>query len=157
MSHVRKTIRNGVVTLLNNSTHALWTLAYPTRIPPTRQQAWDFIMVYPSEEPVQAELIHSPNVYTREMTLNVIGMLRMPGNTDTQSIEDKMDAMAVDIETRLTYAALSAVVSGVESFYLVSTAMDVIVTEDDKVDHAELSTVWRVGYSTTEGAPETFI
>jgi hypothetical protein len=157
MSHVRKTIRDAVITLLNASTHAKWTLAYPTRIPLHRQQPWDYIMVYPSEEPVQAELIHSPNVYTREMTLNVIGMLRMPGNTDTQTIEDKMDAMAVDIETRLTYAALSAAVAGVESFYLVSTAMDVIVTEDDKVDHAELSTVWRVGYSTAEGAPETFI
>lgn len=156
MSHVRQQIREAVTTLLNASTHSKWTRAYETRIPSARQ-VWDYIMVYPSDEPVVAELIHSPNIYTREMTLNVIGMLKMPGNTDTQTIEDKMDAMAVDIETRLTFSALSAVVSGVEAFYLVSSSMDVIVTDDDKVDHAELSTVWRVGYSTAEGAPQTFI
>jgi hypothetical protein len=157
MSHVRQTLREAVATLLNASTHTKWTRAYETRIPTTRQQQWDYILVYPAAEAVQAELIHAPNIYTREMTLNIIGMLRMPGNGDTQTIEDKMDAMSVDIETRLTYAALVAAVSGVESFYMESTSMDVIVTEEGAVDHAELSMVWKIGYSTAEGAPSTFI
>lgn len=157
MSHVRQTVREAVATLLNASTHSNWTMAYETRIQTSRQQQWDYILVYSATESVQAELIHAPNIYTRELTLNVIGMLRLPGNGDTQTIEDKMDAMAVDIETRLTYAALVAVVSGVESFYLESTSMDVIVTEEGTVDHAELSMVWKIGYSSAEGAPSTFI
>lgn len=157
MSHVRQTVREAVATLLNASTHSNWTFAYETRIPTARQQQWDFILVYPATEAVQAELIHAPNIYTREMTLNVVGMLRLPGSGDTQTIEDKMDAMSVDIETRLTYAALVAAVSGVESFYLESTSMDVIVTEEGAPDHAELSMVWKIGYSTAEGAPSTFI
>lgn len=157
MSHVRQTVREAVATLLNASTHTRWTRAYETRIPTSRQQQWDYILVYPAAEGAQAELIHSPNVYTREMTLNVVGMLRLPGNGDTHTIEDKMDAMSVDIETRLTYAALVAAVPGVESFYMESTSMDVIVTEDGAVDHAELSMVWKVTYSTAEGAPSTFI
>jgi hypothetical protein len=157
MTHALQTTREGVVTLLNNGTHTKWTRAYANRIPTQRQQQWDFLMVYTSEESVNAELIHSPNIYTRELSINVIGMLRLPGNGDTQTIEDKMDAMSEDIETRLTYAALVAVVPGVESFYLESTNMDVIVSEEGAVDHAELSMVWRATYSTAEGSPGTFI
>jgi hypothetical protein len=157
MSHVRQTVREGAATLLNNGTHNKWTRAYETRIPTQRQQQWDFLMVYTSAEVSTAQLVHAANIYSRDLTLNVIGMLRLPGSGDTQTIEDKMDAMAVDIETRLTFSALKAIVPKLETLYLESTNMDVIVTEEGAVDHAELTMSWRATYANAEGAPETFI
>jgi hypothetical protein len=90
------------------------------------------------------------------MVLSVAGMLRLPGTGDTYTIEDKMDEVAAEIETKLTQSALREEVMQVGSLALVSTSMEVII-EEDGVDHAEVITSWRVGYSTLEGSPETLI
>jgi hypothetical protein len=157
MSHTRQQVREAFVSLLNSGTHAKWTRAYESRIPTARQPAWNYLMVFcPSDISVK-ETIHPTSIYSRDTTVNVIGMLRLPGNGDTQTIEDKMDAMAVDIETRLTYAALNAILPKVQNLSLDSSSFDVIVDEEGSPQHAELTMVWRVGYSHDEGAPETFI
>lgn len=155
MSHTRQQIREAVATLLNTSA-TLWARAYETRIPSSRQ-VWPYLMVYAVNEAATAELIHSPNVYTRDLTIHVVGMLRLPCSGDTETIEDKMDAIASSVETKLTFATLKAALSGVESLVLESTSMDVVVTEEGAIDHAELTMVWRAGYSTAEGSPDTFI
>jgi hypothetical protein len=156
MSHTRQQVREAITTLLNASTHSKWTRAYETRIPSTRQN-WPYLMVFcPSDTSIK-ETIHPTSIYSRDTTVNVIGMLRLPGSGDTQTIEDKMDAMAADIETRLTYAALNAALPKVQNLSLDSSSFDVVVTEEGEISHAELTMVWRVGYSHDEGAPETFI
>jgi hypothetical protein len=114
-------------------------------------------MVFAVGDSAIKETIHPSAIYSRDITINVIGMLRLPGSGDTQTIEDKMDAMASDIETRLTYAALNATLTKVETFALESTNMDVVVDEEGAVDHAELTMIWRATYANNEGAPDTFI
>ena len=69
-------------------------------------------------------------------------------------------AEAVTFGTSITTA--TTVSSDGGGFDLIDTttihvSMDVIFTEEGQVDHAELSMVWKIGYSTAEGAPSTFI
>jgi hypothetical protein len=156
MSHVRQQTREAITALLNSGTHAKWTRAYETRVP-SQRQVWPYLMVFSPSDISVKETIHPASIYSKDTTINVVGMLRLPGSGDTQAIEDKMDAMAVDIETRLTYTALNASLPKIQNFSLDSSSFDVITTEEGEVSHAEITMVWRVGYYHNEGAPETFI
>lgn len=155
MSHCRQQAREAIATLLNVSP-ARWTRAYETRIPSSRQ-VWPYLMVYAVGDTANKETIGVTGIYSRDVTLNVVGMLRLPGSGDTQTIEDKMDALASAVETKLTYSALTTALSGVETISLESTSLDVVVTEEGEIDHAEVTMLYRVTYSHNEGSPDTFI
>ena len=155
MSHARQVIREAIATILNTMP-TLWTRAHETRVPSPRQ-VWPYLMVFAVNDASLKQTIHPTSIYDREVTINVIGMLRLPGSGDTQTIEDKMDAVASGVETKLTHAAMQAIVPNVLTFYLESTALDVVVTEEDAVDHAEITMVYRASYAINEGAPDTLI
>jgi hypothetical protein len=115
-------------------------------------------MVFAESESSQAGTVNAPCVYQRDLTLIVTGMLRLPGTGDTYTIEDRMDECAAEIETKLTQSALRAEVAQVQSLELVSTGMEVIVEDfDGGVNHGEVMTSWRIGYSTLEGVPGTLL
>lgn len=154
MSHARKIIRSAIATVLQSRLDT-WGHVTESRIQSPRQ-IWPYLMVFAESESSDAITMNNPSIYERTAIINVVGLLRLPGTGDTQTIEDKMDAMAADIETKLTQTTLRAVVSKVETLTLVSTKMDVIM-EPDGVDHAELHQTWKVTYSTREGLPETLI
>lgn len=154
MSHARKTIRNAVATILKTSP-SNWSSVAESRIQSTRQQ-WPYLMVFADSETSEAVTMTLPMPYERDVTISIVGLLRLPGTGDTYTIEDKMDAVAAEIETKLTTATLRAAVSKVQSVMLVASKMDVIL-EEDGIDHAELNQTWQVSYSTLEGLPESFI
>jgi hypothetical protein len=115
-------------------------------------------MVFAESESAQAGTVNDPCDYERNLTLIVTGMLRLPGNGDTYTIEDRMDECAAEIEAKLTQSALRAEVAQVQSLELVSTGLEVIVEDfENGVNHGEVITSWRIGYSTEEGSPETLI
>lgn len=153
MSHGRKLIRSAIATLLNTSPVA-WTSVQETRIESPRQ-IWPYLMVFAESESSELETIGTAGIYERAAIISVVGLLRLPGTGDTVSIEDKMDTMAVEIETKLTRSTLGATVR-VGTLSLIATKMDVII-EEDGVDHAELNMTWAVSYSTAEGASEVLI
>ncbi len=113
-------------------------------------------MVFAESEQSEQTTVNNPTVYGREMSLNVAGMLRLPGTGDTYTVEDKMDGLAAEIETKLTQTTLRALVPSVLSISLVNTSMEVIL-EDDGIDHAEIILSWRIKYSTLEGIPGTLL
>lgn len=154
MSHARKTIRNAIATILKSSP-SNWTSVSESRIQSTRQQ-WPYLLVFADSETSEPMTLTLPMPYERDATISVVGLLRLPGTGDTYTIEDKMDAVAAEIETKLTTTTLRAAVSRVQSVMLVASKMDVIM-EEDGIDHAELNQTWRVSYSTLEGLPEAFI
>ena len=154
MSHARKTIRSAIATILKVSPDT-WSSVAESRIQSTRQ-IWPYLMVFAESESSSGATMNNPMVYEKEVILSIVGLLRLPGTGDTQTIEDKMDAMAAEIETKLTQTTLRAAVPRVQDLTLVVTKMDVIL-EEDGVDHAELNQTWKVSYSTMEGLPEALI
>lgn len=154
MSHARQTIREAIATLLRN-TPTNWGSVLETRLQSTRQE-WPYVMVFADSETSNAMTVHAPTVYSRSLTIFVVGMLRLPGTGDVQTVEDLMDDLAVEVETKLTSTTLRAIVSKVEAVELVATKMDVIL-EVDGIDHAEVHMTWRVQYATAEGAASTLI
>ena len=152
MTHARQSIREAVATVLSRNPVA-WKLVTQTRIPSTRQ-IWPYLMVFAEGETVTGSTVNNPAALDRELILTVAGMLKMP--TDTEIIEDKIDECAAEIEQKLTQSALRAELPKVQSITLVSTSME-IVQEEDGIDHGEIITSWRIGYSTLEGFPDTLL
>ena len=156
-AHARQAIREGAANLLKTSP-ANWGQVYETRIVKKRPTK-DFLIVFSDGDASEKDSIHEIGDYERRCTLVVVGHLRMPGNTDTETIEDRMDAVAAEIETRLTFSTLQAVsgLSKLGSLDLTSTEMNVVVDEQDQPDHAEVTLLFVAGYTTAEGSPATLI
>lgn len=154
MSHARKTIRSAIATILKSSP-TNWQSVTETRIQSPRQ-VWPYLMVFAESDVATPLSVNLPGMYDREITIAIVGLLRLPGSGDTYTIEDKMDAVAAEIETKLTTATLRAAVPKVQILSLRSSKMDVIL-EDNGVDHAQVHQTWTVMYSNTEGLPEALI
>lgn len=150
--HARQQIREAVATVLSRGSVS-WKSVTQTRIPSNRQ-IWPYLMVFAESEVSSQSTVNDPCIYEREVTITVAGMLKMP--TDTSIIEDRMDECAAEIEQKLTQSALRGELQQIQSLTLISTSMEV-VQEEDGIDHGEVITSWRIGYSTLEGSPDTLI
>jgi hypothetical protein len=151
--HARQTIREAVAAILSRQSIA-WRIVTQTRVPAARQ-IWPYLMVFAEGEAVQPVTVNDPCIYDRDMTLTVAGMLLLPGTGDRETIEDQIDTLSAEVETKLTQSALRAELPQVQTLALVSTDMELVEEEDGK--HAEVILSWRIGYSTEEGSPETLI
>lgn len=160
MAHARQTIREAIATILA-TTPTNWASVLQTRMV-TPRQIWPFLMVYAVEEQSEQMLIHPGGIYDRSATIHVVGMLKMPGTGDgtgnMETVEDRMDALAAEVETKLTKASLKALVAKVHTLALQSTGMEIVVNDEDgSISHAAVTQVWNVTYATTEGLPEVLI
>ncbi len=158
--HARQTIREAIATILATAP-TNWSSVLQTRIATTRQ-VWPFLMVYAVEESAEQLLIHPTGIYDRTATIHIVGMLKMPGTGDgsgnMETVEDRMDALSSEVETKLTNATLKASVSKTQLLALQSTSMEIVINDEDgSISHAAVTQVWSVAYSTSEGAPETLI
>lgn len=151
--HARKQVRDAVATLLNASPVNL-QLVTPSRIASSRQ-VWPYLMVFADGETSEPITVTEPMVSQRSLSVAVVGMMRLPGTGDTQTVEDRMDALAEEVETKLTTAAVRGLVA-INSCSLVSTVMDVFI-EEESVDHAEIKLVYNIVYTTLDGAPSALI
>lgn len=154
MSHARQTIRNAVAAILSVNPVA-WKAVTETRIPSGRQ-IWPYLMVFAESDQLAAATVNTPCVYGRELLLHVGGMLRLPGTGDTYTIEDRMDAVAAEIETKFTQSTMRAALSQIQSVELTRTTMEVVI-EEDGIDHAEVILSFKISYSTLEGLPESLL
>jgi hypothetical protein len=158
--HARQTIREAIATILA-TTPTNWVSVLQTRIA-TQRQIWPFLMVYVVDEQTEQMLIHPAGIYDRSATIHIVGMLKMPGTGDgtgsTETVEDRMDALCAEVETKLTNATLTAVTPKAKTLSLQSTSMEIVLSdEDSNISHAAVTQVWSVTYVTTEGLPETLI
>jgi hypothetical protein len=136
------------VTILQTGT-AHWCSVTNSRVISSRQK-WPYLLVF-SDGDISRHEHHIPFLYDRMMMVTVVAMVNLPGNSDTETVEDRMDSIAVDIENKLTADALGAYVYGVDKFDLVSTKMNVILTESMQMHHAELTMSFHASYTTMEG------
>ena len=154
-NHARQQIREAVATLLKVSP-ATWGPVFETRIPSSRA-VLPYLMVFSDGESADQISVNSPCVYLRDLNLVVAGRLRLPGNNDTETIEDRMDALAAEVETKLGFSSLLTTLSQLKSIRLTSTEMNVIVNEDDAPQYAEVTLAFVAQYATTEAAPTVLI
>jgi hypothetical protein len=152
--HARKQIRDAVGVLLRAGKSPNWNHVISERLLAQRQ-LWPYVMVY-SESDIGDPNVNNPAAQLRELSLIIRWVDKLPGNNDRYTIEDKMDAAAAEIETRLTTTAMVAQLSLVKQFTLVDTALDVVEV-DDEPDRAELTLNWQIVYATMEGNPVVLI
>lgn len=152
--HARQTIREAVASILSRNPVA-WKSVIESRIASSRV-IWPYLMVFAESDSSEPTTVSDPCIYGRELSLAVVGMLRLPGTGDTYTVEDKMDAVAAEIETKLTQSILRGSVPSIQSLTLSSTVMEVIEDGDGSY-HAEVRLDWRVGYSTLEGSPGSLL
>jgi hypothetical protein len=156
MSHARQQIREQIATLLK-VTPTNWASVFETRII-TARAVMPFLLVYVSNESSEQILIHPTGMYQRTASITIHGMLKMPGMGNgtslTETVEDRLDAMASEIETKIK----STTVTKAKGISLQSTDFNVAVNESDgSVSHAELIQAWTVQYMTVEGSPDTLV
>ena len=154
MAHARQTIREAVGTILA-LTPVTWNSVVESRIASNRQ-IWPYLMTFVESESSEASTVNTPTVYQRILLLTIIGMLKLPGTGETTTIEDKMEALALEVETKLTQATLRAIVPLVHRLEMMSATMDVVIDPDGS-DHGEIVLRYQVGYATLEGVSATLI
>jgi hypothetical protein len=154
MSHIRQQVREAIAAVLAASSVS-WRSVIESRVASTRQ-IWPYVMVFSTGDSLEVISVNDPTIYSRTINIAIVGMLRI-ANTDTITIEDKMDVMALEVETKLTNAAIRAVLPGIESLAITSTSLDLIVTDDDAIDHAEVTITCEVICANAENAPSTIL
>lgn len=152
MAHVRQQIREAAETILN-ATPTNWSRVFLSRISPQRDLP-PHLLVYVSAESSEADDIHVNHLQMREVTLTVRGRHRI---VDGELIEEKLDAIASEVETKLKTTAVRALIPGVQSFVLTSTSFDELVDDEYERSYAEVTMTFRVRIFTTEGVPATFV
>lgn len=157
VAHARQAIREAIAKVLSTSPVA-WTQVVESRISSPRQ-IWPYLMVFAESDIAGKISVNLPCIYRRSLSITVVGMLRLPGSGDHSTIEDRMDALAAEVETKLTNTTLRAVtgMTQIESLTLTSTQMDVAIDEDNSIDHAEVQMSFDVAYAVAEGAPAVIL
>lgn len=155
MSHARQQIREAVAARLRTSS-SQWGVVFETRLP-TPRAVIPYLMVFADGESAAPATDGEPLVYQRRLNLVVSGRLRLPGNNDTQTVEDSMDALAAQVETTLTFAGVQASLAQLQALHLASTEMVVVTNEDAQPQHAEVTLAFVAEYYTQEGIPATLV
>lgn len=152
--HSRTQIREAVAGILKQET-GLWAHVYESRIDYPRA-IWPYLKIYADRDDNTRISVHSPHTQEHALSLNIVGLLKIPTG-ETETVEDQMDAIAALIEQTLTEKQLFGTLPLIKQLTLQSTQMDVILSTDDTISHAEVTTNWMIKYMTLEGVPETLI
>jgi hypothetical protein len=148
---IRRQILDAFAASLAKATN--WGLVHTTRIQNVRQ-VWPYLMVYSTGDAIEQIVATDPNIYLRSVDVVVVGMLRL---SDWSETEERMDALSLEVEQRITSEAIRALVPQIQSMELVSTALDIVITEDDAIDHAEVTVNFRVVCANSENDPSVLI
>ena len=154
-NHARQQIREAVATLLKVSP-VTWGPVFETRVPSSRA-ILPYLLVFSDGESVDSISVNSPGICLRDLNIVVAGRLKLPGNNDTETVEDRMDALASEVETKLAFSALLATLTQLKSFRLASTEMVVVIDDQDSPQYAEVTLAFVARYATAEAAPTTLI
>jgi hypothetical protein len=152
--HARTQIRRAAADLLKPEVGGAWALVWQSRIDYPRE-LWNYLKVFTDREDAQRISVNSPATRERSVSLNVVAMIRVSNNFE--EVEDRMDDLAAYIESMLTEDAMRAAWAMIVHVDLQSSAMDIVLNAEEKIDHAELTLTFAVRYRTLDGAPESLI
>ena len=131
-----------------------WTGVYSQRTPPQRE-VWPYVMVYSEAESGTQEIIGLPGIYLRELTIVTVGKSQIIQDYHDK-IENTLDTIAAEIETKLTTATLQASsgMANIKSLALIDTMIDTVI-DDSGPRYGYIVLTWRIQYMTAEGIPAT--
>lgn len=153
MAHVRKQIRDAVAGLLS-AAPVEWKRVFASKTPPDRD-VLPYLLVYVDSGDYDTLDIHSGHRQQRDYDAVVSCRTRL---IDGEDLENKLDAMAAEVESTLTFSALNTALGGkLRSLELVSDSSDNEVQEGESRTIAEIVLNWRVRVVTIEGNPETLV
>jgi hypothetical protein len=148
MAHVRKQIRDAVVTALTGLT-TTGSNVFATRVYPLASAKLPGLCIYTAAEDAELEIMGSNRTLMR--SLDVIVEAYAQGTT---TVDNSLDQIALEIEEAL--AADSGVDALVKDIYLTRTDIDLDGGESEKVIGAARLT-FRAVYRTAENDVETAI
>lgn len=153
--HARQQIRSALATLLK-ATPTTWGQVFETRIP-TSRAVLPYLLIFSDGESIDENVTDRIGFYQRDANIIISGRLRLTGNNDTELIEDRIDAMAAEIESKITFSSILTTLPAIKGLHLNSTDIAVVVDDQDAPQYAELTLNYLVRYYTAEGAPTSFI
>lgn len=153
MSHARQQIRDALTTLLNTSP-TNYKRAYNTRIPPM-QQVWPYVLLWFDNESIDETTINPAWWQMRVGTMTIDCRTQLPMR-ETESLENRLDEMALEIEQKLVSSASVAAVD-IKNIRLLNTAMDVILDDENNPSYGSARMTYEIKYCTNEGTPQTLI
>ncbi|MCP4141629.1 MAG: hypothetical protein GY755_15370, partial [Chloroflexi bacterium] len=128
MSHARKQIRVAVESLLSDSP-VNWQRVFDSRLSPQRD-VLPYLNFYVESEVTQPQTIHPGFIQSRVMALVINGRTRI---VDGEEIENALDTMAEEIEQKITFDSLNALLGGkLKSIYLDSSASSFVEDERER-------------------------
>jgi hypothetical protein len=158
--HARNQIIEAMASILSRNPVAWKSVAVTSE--PSARQIWPYLMVYPDGDQGDAVInitVSDPAMHDREMTVFARGMLKAP--TDSTLMQGMVDKCSGEIDKKITQAALRAQLPNSSSMTLapIATNWRLVLAEDDPdgIDHIEVFSSWRIGYSVLEGSPEVLI
>jgi hypothetical protein len=152
--HARTQIRRAAADLLKPDVGSAWALVWQSRVDYPRE-LWNYIKIYTDREDAQRITVNSPPLRERSVSLNVVAMIRVSNNFE--EVEDRMDDLAVHIETLLNEDDMREQWAMIVAVDLQTSAMDIVLNAEEKIDHAELTLNFSVRYRTLDGAPESLV
>jgi hypothetical protein len=155
MTHACQQITAGAAALLEVAP-VTWGLVFETRLPSSRA-VMPYLMVFDDGEPLEAISVLASGIYQRDLNMIIVGRVRLPGNNDTETVEIRMNALAAEVETKLTFSALLATLPQLKGLRLASTEKVVVTDEQGAPQYAEVTLAFVARYFTQEGSPETLI
>lgn len=145
MSHIRKQLRDAVITRLTGLT-STGANVFPGRIYPIGSDKMPGLLVYTNDEVSAPITSGNPRRYERTVTLEVQALVQV-----TDSYEDDLDEIAVEIEEAvaddLGWGGIA------EDTRLVMTEKE--FSAEAKISTARMTLKFEIDYQNLEGAPET--
>lgn len=151
MSHMRTTIRQGLVTLLTGLPSTA-NRVFASRVYPL-QQKWELpgLLVAMGAEGIDTEMMWPPRAQVRSIRVYVTLCLRA-----RDTLDDDIDVMLAEIEPALAMPASTDAIAGVKGITLVEIQAPKFSAEGDQ-PMASVACSLDVQYATEEGAPEASI
>lgn len=127
---------------------------YNSRVPP-KAMTWPHVAVYIDSEASDAITFNPAYMLERTARLITEGRLQI-SIQNSETMEDRMDTLAAEIETKLTTALLTAQFANLKSLVLTDTEFSLVQNEETgELAYAAITLAWRVTFNTVEGVPET--
>jgi hypothetical protein len=151
MSHVRKQIRDALVTLLTGLASS-GDRVYAGRVTPFAHGELPAVNVAVGNEEITAPSIHQPALLTRQLEITIECV-----TTLTDSSDDDLDAMALEVEDAIGLNSTTASLGGILNGTLTPTGIAVERDDDAAVPIGRLTLTYSTAYEVYNDAADVAV
>jgi len=153
MAHVRKQLRDAVVAIYSNAPSEWDAEAVYGQTESPERDIGKHVLVFIGRSEISEEFSEDGSDQERFIDLHVRGRIGAPNSIDQH--QDEIDAMLVELESKLTVEALRSQI-GHNNIFLELTDDDAGEADGEhERTYAEASLDWRVHLITSKNDPET--